>query len=221
VTPLQRSLFGEGDPSVADDAAFERIQLDERAWVDVARAYLRGSDTLFDFLVEHVAWKQGQRWMYERMVDDPRLSRWYTHEPFPHRSLADTKKALQRRYRVPLGGVGLNYYRDGRDSVAFHRDRELRHLDDTLICIVTLGAQRPFLVRPRGGGRSLDLSPASGDLLVMGGTCQVDWEHGVPKVARAGPRISASYRWSSKKGQPDRGPSWKAPRRFGGYLRHP
>ena len=95
--------------------------------------------------------------------------------------------------------MGLNYYRDGADSVAFHADQELRHLDDTLVAIVTLGAARPFLLRPQGGGRSIDLHPGSGDLLVMGGACQAKWEHGVPKVAAgAGPRISASIRWARR-----------------------
>src|SRR5262249_33079312 len=89
----------------------------------------------------------------------------------------------------------LNYYRDGRDSVAWHADRELRVLDDTLIAIVTLGVRRPFLLRPKGGGRSVDVAPGSGDLLVMGGAAQRDWEHAVPKTARSGPRVSVSFRW--------------------------
>jgi alkylated DNA repair dioxygenase AlkB len=153
--------------------------------------------------------------MYERMVDDPRLSRWYKRgEQLPHDSLVSIKRALERQYHVRFGGVGLNYYRDGNDSVAFHRDRELRHLDDTLIAIVTLGAKRPFLIRSRSGGGSFDVSPASGDLLVMGGACQVGYEHGIPKVAHAGPRISASYRWSSRRGRPEEGPTWRAPQRF-------
>ena len=100
----------------------------------------------------------------------------------------------------PFGGPGLNHYRDGNDSVAFHRDRELRQLTDTMVAVLTLGARRPFLVRPHGGGRSIDLSPASGDLLVMGGRCQLDWEHGVPKVAAAGARVSVSWRWTNRDG---------------------
>ena len=72
--------------------------------------------------------------------------------------MPDVRRALEK-YGVPLGGIGLNYYRDGRDSVAPHRDRELRHLDDTLIAIVTLGAKRRFLIRPKGGGKSSDISP--------------------------------------------------------------
>lgn len=151
--------------------------------------------------------------MYDQMVDDPRLSRWYRKgDPLPHPAMEEIRLHLESRYRLPLSGPGLNYYRDGRDSVAFHRDRELRHLDDTLIAIVTLGAERPFLVKARRGGPSRNVSPASGDLLVMGGRTQRDWEHGVPKVATAGPRISATWRWSSHRGRPERAPSRRHPR---------
>jgi alkylated DNA repair dioxygenase AlkB len=205
VTVYQTSLLGAGDPAVDPTVPFERLWLDDASWVDVARGWLHGADTLLDALIETVDWEQHRRWMYERMVDDPRLSRWVsTEEPLPHPALAPVRSALEAKYDVPLGGIGLNYYRDGRDSVAPHRDRELRHLDETLIAIVTLGAQRPFLLRPRGGGKSRDISPASGDLLVMGGRTQVNWEHGVPKVKRAGPRISVTWRWSSQKGPVDR-----------------
>src|SRR5262245_9048403 len=196
---LQRRLFGAGVPAVDPDARFERLPLDDQSWVDVARDFLRGADTLFDQLRAEVPWTQGRRWMYDREVDDPRLSRWYEpQEDLPHEALVVIREALGARYGVNFGGLGLNYYRDGRDSVAFHRDRELRHLEDTLIAIVTLGGQRPFLVRPRSGGRSIDLSPASGDVLVMGGACQQGFEHGVPKLVHAGPRLSVTYRWARR-----------------------
>ena len=104
-------------------------------------------------------------------------------------------KHLEAILGVPLRTLGCNYYRDGRDSVAWHADRELRELDDTRIAIVTLGARRPFLLRPKGGGRSIDVAPGSGDLLVMGGACQIGWEHSVPKRRACGPRVSCSWRW--------------------------
>src|SRR5262249_26107197 len=161
-------------PEVDREAVFERRQLDDVSWIDVARGFLRGADTLFEQLRDTIPWKQGRRWMYDRTVDDPRLSRWYgSDDALPHEALVAGGRALEERYAVPFEGVGLNFYRDGRDSVASHRDRELRYLDDTLVAILTLGARRPFLVRPRGGGASIDLSPASGDLIVMGGACQV------------------------------------------------
>jgi alkylated DNA repair dioxygenase AlkB len=199
VVPHQRSLFAVGAPEIDDGATFERVTLDDRSWVDVARFWLRGADELLDVLVDSVEWRQGRRRMWDRMVDDPRLSHRYAPgDPHPHPVFGEIADALTARYGVPFGGVGLNYYRDGSDSVASHSDRELRDVDDALVAIVTLGARRPFLVRPKSGGRSIDLAPASGDLLVMGGACQAGWEHGIPKVARAGPRVSVTWRWARK-----------------------
>ena len=205
----QRSLLGSGEPAIDAGAAFDRIQLDERAWVDVSRTWLHGADTLLDRLIEGVA-----------AAGQPLDVRPAGRRP-PAVALVQGRRGATRAgvRRDPRGspdplpgapeGPGLNYYRDGRDSVAPHRDRELRHLDETLIAIVTLGAQRPFLVKPCRGPFG-DISPASGDLLVMGGRCQVDWEHGVPKVARAGTRISCTWRWSSRRGPAERSPSWRS-----------
>jgi alkylated DNA repair dioxygenase AlkB len=201
MTALQCTLLGSEEPGVDTSAPFERIELGAGSWVDVARGWLGGADRFLDALVDEVDWRCTTRWMYDRMVDDPRLSRWYRRGKEPrHPAFAAIRADVTARYGVELGGFALNYYRDGRDSVAFHRDRELRHIDDTLIAIVTLGAVRPFLVRPLGGGRSRDLRPASGDLLVMGGRCQAAFEHGVPKVAHAGPRISVTLRWARNHG---------------------
>ncbi len=213
---LQHNLFASGEPGIVEDATFERVQLDADAWIDVSRGWLRGADALAAAFVDGIDWRQGTRWMYERHVEDPRLSRGFgSDEVLPHPIFTTIDHALQRRYRKPLRGPALNFYRDGRDSVAPHRDRELRHLDNTLIAIVTLGAQRPFLVAPHGGGPSTDISPASGDLLVMGGTCGRDWVHAVPKVAQSGPRISVTWRWTSRRGKPEMGSNWGAPRNFG------
>ncbi|MGZ8753013.1 MAG: alpha-ketoglutarate-dependent dioxygenase AlkB [Acidimicrobiia bacterium] len=197
----QATLLGGAAPGVAPEPIFERITLDARSWVDVSREWLLGADTLLDGLIEHVDWRQGRRKMWDRMIDDPRLSRWYgPGEPLPHPGLARIGAALAARYDAPLAGPALNYYRDGDDSVAPHADRELRVLQDTLICIVTLGARRPFLVKPKSGGPSRDLAPGSGDLLVMGGATQIGFTHAVPKVVRAGPRVSMSWRWSNRSG---------------------
>ena len=196
--PVQASLLAAGPVGVRPTVGFERIDLGRGAWVDVARGWLGGADELAAQLIETVSWRQRRRRMYDRVVDEPRLVRWYRAEdPLPHGALAGFRQAVRDRYRVPFGAMGLNYYRDGADSVAWHADRELRHLSDTLVAIVTLGARRPFLIRPTGGGRSVDLGPASGDLVVMGGSCQARFEHTVPKVAAAGPRVSASVRWAA------------------------
>lgn len=200
----QGTLLGGAEPGVAPEPTFERITLDERSWVDVSREWLLGGDNLLDALIATVDWRQGRRKMWERVLDDPRMSRRYHRdESLPHPALDVIRVALEARYGLPLAGPALNYYRDGNDSVAPHADRELRVLDDTRICIVTLGARRPFLVKPRPGGRSRDVAPGSGDLLVMGGATQLGFTHAVPKVAHAGPRVSLSWRWSKHRGSAD------------------
>jgi len=200
VSVLQRSLLGGGEIRVDDHARFERIDLDDGAWIAVARGWLLGSDTLLDALLDRVDWKQGRRRMYDRVLDDPRLSRWYARgETLPHPALETIGEHLEQELGLPLNGPALNYYRDGADSVAWHADRELRELDDTRIAILTLGAPRPFLIRPKGGGKSRNLGPAAGDVIVMGGACQLRWEHAVPKTKASGPRISCSWRWTRKR----------------------
>src|SRR5579875_2090956 len=99
---------------------------------------------------------------------------------------------LGERFRT----VGLCFYRDGRDSVAWHGDTIGRGAtEDTMVAIVSLGAPRALLLRRRGGGRAIRHDLGHGDLLVMGGSCQRTWEHAIPKTARpAGPRISVQFR---------------------------
>lgn len=138
--------------------------------------------------------------------------------------LTDVHRSLQHRYGVRLEGASAVWYRDGRDSMALHRDRDMRWLEDTIVAIVSVGARRPFLLRPRSqrydhsaplGGATHDLAPGAGDLLVMGGGAQAGWEHGVPKAPglREG-RISLQWRWTSRRGRPEVGASYRAPRTF-------
>lgn len=210
---------------VDPDAAFERVWLDRTAWIDVARGWLRGADVLYADLVASMNWRPNTMWRYERYVTEPRLTAWAPRGRPPHPALGEAYRSLRRRYGVELDGFGMSRYRDGNDSVGYHRDREMRWLDNTVIAILTTGARRPFMIKNRHvpPGRRLldddsdgvDFAPGSGDLLVMGGSCQSDWLHAVPKVrgAIAG-RISIQWRWTSRTGQPERGPGYGAPRHF-------
>jgi alkylated DNA repair dioxygenase AlkB len=214
-------------PHVRSDVAIERTWLDDGSWIDVARGWLAGADEVYEALVRDVAWAQGRLFRYDRWVDEPRLGA--AHRPGappPHPVLAEAQRALQQRYGVSLGGFALAWYRDERDSQAFHRDRDLRWLDDTLIALLTLGARRPWLVRPRANryaheapdrGATLDIAPGPGDLHVMGGRTQQGWEHSVPKLTRrVGGRISVQWRWTSRRGRPVQGASFRAPRHYSG-----
>lgn len=202
----------------------ERIELDDRSWVDVVRGWVLDSDEVFDAATTGVKWRGGQVYRYDHWVDEPRLGGyWKVGVEAAHPVVLDAHRWLQHRYRVRFDGCAWAWYRDGADSVAFHRDREMRWLDDTVIAILTLGAQRPFLLRPRASrfaddgrsGATHDLAPAGGDLLVMGGRCQADWEHAVPKVAgRTAGRMSLQWRWTSRTGRMERGGTYRSPRHY-------
>jgi alkylated DNA repair dioxygenase AlkB len=112
------------------------------------------------------------------------------------------RAALTAQYARRFDSIGVNLYRDGRDSVAWHGDRIARVVEDPVVGILTLGESRRFLLRPYGGRASLTLTPAAGDLLVMGGSSQRTWQHTIPKVAAAGPRISVTFRHSTNDAMP-------------------
>ena len=194
----QTSLFDSEE--VGFDAAFgelERIQLDDSAWVDYAPGWVRGSDRLFGEVLETRDWGQRVRRMYDKKEREPPLTApWGTHsgEPLEPPVLEDMRKALSQRYGVEFDSVGFNLYRDGQDSVAWHGDRIRKEIEDPIVVLVSLGEPRRFLLRPRGGGKSTAFLLGKGDLLVTGGKTQRTWEHSVPKVAKAGPRISLAFR---------------------------
>jgi alkylated DNA repair dioxygenase AlkB len=201
---------------------FERIQLDDTSWVDVARGWVPDADDLFVALFENVTWETSRLFRYDHWVEERRLgSMWRPGRPLPHPALAEVHQALQRRYKVRFDGFGLLQYRDSSDGQAFHRDTDMRWLDDTVIAIVSLGARRPWCLRPRGNrystepnkGATHDLAPGPGDLIVMGGRCQADWEHSVPYLpGRAvGPRISLQWRHTTRQGRPFVGAGYRAP----------
>ncbi len=210
-------------------AEFERLQLDDTSWVDVARGWLGdlGVDleaALADVLA-NTRWQGSRLYKYDHWVEENRLgAMWRPGEPVPHPALLDAHRALQHRYNVRFEGFAILQYRNERDGQAFHRDRDMRWCEDTLIGILTLGATRPWLLRPRAHrndhaleskGATHDLAPAAGDLFVMGGRCQADWEHSVPPIhRRTDVRLSAQWRWTSKAGRPEVGASYRAPQHY-------
>ena len=178
-----------------------RTPLSPGAWVDVRPGWVTGADELFGRLVREVPWHAERRQMYDRVVDVPRLLKFYgAGEPLPDPLLGLARDRLSRHYRPELGEpfttAGLCYYRDGRDSVAWHGDTIGRsRTEDTMVAIVSFGETRRLMLRPRGGGSTLSFALGHGDLVVMGGSCQRTWEHAVPKSSRPlGPRISVQFR---------------------------
>ncbi|MEU3535768.1 MULTISPECIES: alpha-ketoglutarate-dependent dioxygenase AlkB [Streptomyces] len=202
-THLQGSLFDQTDAlRLGPLRGLRRTVLGAGAWIDVLPGWLTGADTLFERLAAEVPWRAERRKMYDNVVAVPRLLAFYgAADPLPHPVLDEARAALSRHYAKELGEpfatAGLCYYRDGRDSVAWHGDRIGKGArEDTMVAILSVGEPRDLLLRPAGGGGGTVRRPLGhGDLIVMGGSCQRTWEHCVPKTARAaGPRISVQFR---------------------------
>ena len=194
--PLQGDLFAQGQPAVNTSAAVEHLELDARSWIEVASRWLLGADELLERLAADLRWTRAERPMYGRMVEEPRLgAHLRPRSAGVPAVLDDMAAALGERYRCSFNSVWVNYYRGGQDSVAWHSDRIGIDPANAVVAIVSLGGPRRFLLRGRAsGGRSRSFTLASGDLLVMGGSCQQDWEHSIPKVASAPPRMSVTFR---------------------------
>jgi alkylated DNA repair dioxygenase AlkB len=196
----QPSLLDDGPPSI--DVSYEglrRIQLDERSWVDYCPGWLAGSDAVFDLLASTARWQQRTVKMWDNILPEPRLTAgWSTDSTSAPPLLRRMCELLSARYQVGFDSVWVNLYRDGRDSVAWHGDRNRHVMERPRVATVSLGARRKFQLRRRGTSTiSHTLMPGVGDLVVMGGECQREWEHTVPKTAQqVGPRMSVTIRHS-------------------------
>ena len=197
---FQGTLFAAPETDAPRCDAIARTVLGQGAWIDVARGWLPAADDVFDTLHHAVPWRAERRQMYDRMVDVPRLVHTYlADDRLPHPMLDLAREALSEHYLPELGErfrtAGCCFCRDGNDSVAWHGDKIGRgRTHDTMVAIVSLGDPRRLALRPVGGGTAVTVEMGHGDLLVMGGSCQRTWEHAVPKVAAAGPRMSVQFR---------------------------
>ena len=201
---FQASLLDEATLPLVGELAgrVRRTLLAHGAWVDLLPGWVTGADELFVRLVNDVPWYAERRRMYDRVVDVPRLLKFYGEgEQLPDPVLGEARERLSAHYHEELGEpfttAGLCYYRDGRDSVAWHGDTIGRsRTEDTMVAIVSFGEARRLVLRPRtGGAGTVSLGLGHGDLLVMGGSCQRTWEHAVPKTSRpVGPRVSVQFR---------------------------
>jgi alkylated DNA repair dioxygenase AlkB len=163
------------------------------SFVDAATA-----DAWFDAL-QRADWKSQRRMMYDREVDVPRLTASYWLDELPPDSplpFAGMLARVQGKVPAPFSAVGMNLYRDGRDSVAMHHDKLHMLVPGQPIALVSLGDARRMRIRAQADHRdAIEVALAHGSLLAMSHASQLSHEHGIPKTMRAmGPRMSVVFR---------------------------
>jgi alkylated DNA repair dioxygenase AlkB len=191
----QLDLFATGAPSF--DAAFSalrRTELAHGAWIDHVPSWVSGHDALFDELEQGLAWRRETMQMYDKTVDVPRLLAKVPRDGAGQPLIDRMRHAISQHYGEEFVYSTAALYRDGNDSVAFHGDTTARNMIEALVATVSLGSPRRFMLKPTEGGASIAFALGRGDLVVMGGTCQRTWRHGIPKVSSAGPRIALMFR---------------------------
>lgn len=197
MTHTQKQLgFFDHEP-IAFDAALRELAREDigrGAWLDYTQRAISGHIQLFEHLERTTRWHEASQRMYDKTVQMPRLYAVLPEDGPGHPVLEQVRRTLEARYGEAFPRLSLALYRDGSDSVAWHGDRVARRMRQALVATVSVGGTRRFLLRPYGGGPSIARTLGHGDLLVMGGTCQRTWQHSIPKVAHAEPRIAIMFR---------------------------
>ena len=189
-----------------DMAMIEHMDIRDGGTLDYDAAFYAKdrADSFFDRLGAETPWRQEQ----SRFGPFPRLTAWYadadltySYSGVTHHGLAWTDTLTQIRHDVeetagvPFNSLLLNFYRDGNDSIGYHSDDEPELGVHPIIASISLGAVRQFILKHKKTRERLAFDLAHGSLLVMGGTCQHHWMHGVPKTkAVVGARINLTFR---------------------------
>lgn len=190
--------------------AVERVLVDDdRGRIvytpDFATAEL--ADAWFGQVRDAVPWEAQRRMMYDREVEVPRLvGHFRLSDTGLPEAIRDAATRVVASTGIAFTSVGLNYYRDGRDSVAPHND----HLDELAIgfpiVLLSLGSTRRMTIREKEPPRrAFHIDLAAGSLLLMSYETQLHYTHGIPKTSDpVGPRISLAFRVRHATSSPNR-----------------
>ena len=167
------------------------------------------SDHYYQQLLQNVNWKQEPIKMFGKEIMQPRLTAWFgaadkrysysgiTMQPTDWNTLLlSIKQKIESVAMVNFTGALLNQYRDGRDSMGWHRDNEKELGTNPVIGSVSFGATRKFQLRNyRDKTIVRNINLTHGSFLLMRGATQHNWEHQVPKTSEdPGARINITFR---------------------------
>jgi len=166
--------------------------------------------TLFDYCRDQIDWRQHHIVRPERHVAIPRLLAWYGDVDYRYSGLHHPAKpmppqllALKEQVERTLAAQGvtarfnsvlMNYYRDGNDSIGSHADDETQLGKQPIIASVSVGAGREFDMVHVATKTKVAYFLHGGSLLVMKGSTQDEWLHGIKKKPGARPRINLTFR---------------------------
>jgi len=189
------------------------VELPQGGVVEHVRAFVPRdeADALFGRLLAETSWEQGEIVLFGKKIREPRLTAWYGDRDYVYSGRTvrrapwtPTLRELEARVEARAGGtfnaVLLNRYRDGRDSMGMHSDDERELGDDPLIASLSFGATRRFVLEPKSKARRrsgrISFELGHGDLLIMGGSCQHHYRHGLPKdPAVTAERLNLTFRF--------------------------
>ena len=158
-------------------------------------------------LIAETAWRSDSITVWGKRYLQPRLTAWHgeaayaysglTLAPLPftplQQTLRETVEAVSGRR---FNSVLLNYYRDGRDSMGMHSDNEPELGPNPAIASVSFGATRTFVLQHKTSKERIRIALTDGSLLLMAGSLQHHWVHGINKIFRIiGPRVNLTFRF--------------------------
>lgn len=176
-------------------------------WLDPRFIDPEEAEIFFTTLYQELCWRQDKIRMFGKWVTIPRLQTFmadsgitYTYSGLTladnpwHPIVAEIKKRVEKYTDTSFNAVLINLYRDGSDSMGWHRDNEPELGDNPKIASISLGSTRRFLLKSTTDQRH-ELCLSSGSLLWMGDQVQKHWQHSVPKTKKAtSPRINLTFR---------------------------
>jgi alkylated DNA repair dioxygenase AlkB len=169
----------------------------------------KNSDLLLQNLLTNINWKQEPITIFGKQVMQPRLTAWYADEGKQYsysgitmqpltwtESLQQIKTAIETKTDISFNSALLNLYRDGKDSMGWHRDNEKELGTNPPIASVSLGASRIFKLRDYNNKKTTQsIELTHGSLLLMKGETQHFWEHQVAKTSKpVSTRINITFR---------------------------
>lgn len=189
------------------DATLQAIPIEDGALSFLSQLPLgMPNDVVLRRLLEEIAWREETIFLFGKAQKQPRLSAWYgeasytysgrTFHPLPFTPLLlDIKRAVEGATGKRFNSVLLNHYRNERDSMGFHSDDEPELGAEPAIASVTFGAARTFILKHKKLATTVKLDLTDGSLLLMAGTLQQHWRHGINKETRArGVRLNLTFR---------------------------